>query len=179
LKAARHGSTEAQKQVATLMDVQDKRISDEEKLNWLQLAAADPANEIALNQLGIFHLQTGNEALGIQVLKGAAENGNIHAMINLGWVYKNQREYDKAFKYFVDASKKGSVSAMSWVGEMLYQGQGVKPNQHLATLIMQALATKKAFWPAQVFLEHHGIHVAPSNFDVDGHFKSMQGDVMN
>ena len=49
----------------------------------------------------------------------AAEKGNVHAMFNLGYLYKNEKkEINKTEKYYLMAAEKGNVDAMFNLGNL-------------------------------------------------------------
>jgi len=86
----------------------------------------------AYNSLGLI-LKNGNFphinkniSKAISMFEKAIELGNIYAYNNLGKIYENQKDYEKAFKYYIIAADNEESWAANKIGEFYYKGIFVK-----------------------------------------------------
>lgn len=66
---------------------------------------------------------------GLRLMEAAANNGNKKAIDYLGIYYNNQKDYKKAWKYFNAAGPDNIPIALTLMGEMYDNGQGVKKDR--------------------------------------------------
>lgn len=62
----------------------------------------------------------------------ASELGSVHAIYNLGVIYENEGNVQKAFDTWLSAAEKGDLDAMYWLGNLYYAGNGTEQNTQLA-----------------------------------------------
>lgn len=62
----------------------------------------------------------------------ASELGSVHAIYNLGVIYENEGNVQKAFETWLSAAEKGDLDAMYWLGNLYYAGNGTEQNTQLA-----------------------------------------------
>ena len=68
----------------------------------------------------------GKTSEGVRLLEESAKSGNKTASDYLGIYYSNQKDYDKAWRYFKAAGPDNIPFALTVMGEMCEKGQGVK-----------------------------------------------------
>jgi TPR repeat protein len=93
----------------------------------------DDALELAKAQLAVIKAQTAfderNFPKAFRLNKPLAEQGNVFAQLNLGWMYRNGRgvpDQDvKAFNWYRKAAEQGNVKAQYNLGQMYANGEGV------------------------------------------------------
>ena len=73
----------------------------------------------------------------------AAEQGNIYAQGNLGWLLYEQEEYGEAFKWFSESGHEGYASSQYGMGECYYYGRGVGQNYEQAKLWYEKAAEQE------------------------------------
>ncbi|ENU27824.1 tetratricopeptide repeat protein [Acinetobacter modestus] len=65
-----------------------------------------------------------------------AENGDVLAQYNLGWVYQNSQDviqnYEKAFEWYSKAANQGNAQAQYNLGSLYQNGQGVEKDDKKA-----------------------------------------------
>eukprot|EP00854_Cymbomonas_tetramitiformis_P022572 gene22572-27246_t len=89
-----------------------------------------------MNNLGICY----EDGLGVdrqieeamRLYKEAAENGNLHAHNNLGYIHLQRRQYTEAMKLFELAAQQGSEDGMYNLAGLLERGYGAVQNKQRA-----------------------------------------------
>ncbi len=70
-----------------------------------------------------------NQEKAYQWYRKSAENGDVYAQNNLGWMYYNgngvDKDYTEAVKWFRKAADQGSAYAQNYLGSMYWNGYGV------------------------------------------------------
>jgi TPR repeat protein/tRNA A-37 threonylcarbamoyl transferase component Bud32 len=100
------------------------------------LKALADGNMDAYSQLGAMFEAEGDLRKAAEFYEKAAENGDLRAQYDIGWMYKNaegvKKDLEKAAKWMVLAADRGSPYAQNDYGIMLQYGQGVEQNEELA-----------------------------------------------
>lgn len=72
----------------------------------------------------------------LDVWRQAANNGNVDAQYNLGFIYHKgdgvHIDYREALKWYQMAAEQGHLKAQCYIGEMYLNGLGVKKNNRMA-----------------------------------------------
>ena len=80
--------------------------------------------------------EDGNYKQAVKWLSKAAEQGDVLAQYNLGWMYANGQgvvqDYKQAVKWYSQAAEQGYASAQTNLGVMYAEGQGVAQNYKTA-----------------------------------------------
>lgn len=83
-------------------------------------------------------------AAGLQLMRAAADKGNLPAMMNLGFLYEDgrylRRNYNEAFLWFSRAADLGAAEAQLQLGGCYHYGLGVTPNFSMAAKYYQLAA---------------------------------------
>ncbi len=81
----------------------------------------------ALNKLGIIYLNI-NKEKAIELFKKAADNDYVYAYNNLGKISEEEKDYKKAFEYYLKSASKEESWACNKIGEFYRQGLGCEKN---------------------------------------------------
>jgi len=86
---------------------------------------------------------------GLKLLLGSAAQGNMGAMLNLGFLYEGgtyvRRDYDQAFRWFGRAAEAGNSEAELQLGGCYHYGLGITPNLPLAAKYYRLSADQTNF----------------------------------
>jgi TPR repeat protein len=86
---------------------------------------------------------------GLQLLRGSAENGNIPAMMNLGYLYENgkyvRRNYNEAIRWFEAVAELGVPEAQLQMGGCYQYGLGTTPDYSMAAKYYRLSAKQTNF----------------------------------
>jgi len=69
-------------------------------------------------------------------------NAKIKSIYEKGYYYYEQKKYEKAFKFFKQATNLGSTEAQMLLGKMYYKGQGVAVDYNKAFMYSKRAAMK-------------------------------------
>ncbi|MDR2220364.1 MAG: sel1 repeat family protein [Methylobacillus sp.] len=100
-------------------------------------------------------------------LRKAAEQGNVDAQLELGWMYENGKgvpqDYKEAITWYRKAAEQGDADGQLFLGMMYLEGKGVPRNLVLAYMLFNLAAvegddvavdlrnfTEKQMTPAQI-----------------------------
>lgn len=78
--------------------------------------------------LGLMYYKQDDMQQAAQWYSKAIEQGDTDALYGIASVRYAQGEFDEAFRYLTDASKKGNTRALHWLGFMYHKGYGVNKN---------------------------------------------------
>ena len=92
----------------------------------------------AQNNLGVYYMNRRDFSSALKWLNASAEQGNISAYGNLGYMYDNglgvPENPQKAFECYLKAAENGNASAQNNIGQMYQRGRGVKQDYRRAFL---------------------------------------------
>jgi TPR repeat protein len=112
-------------------------------LRWFH-ASADQGFADALKNIGkCYHLGQGvpvNRAMALTYYAQAADKGSLNAIYNTRLVYKELKEYDKAFEWLERASDRGHLNAMEELAELYEDGLGVAKSPEKAFALCKKAA---------------------------------------
>lgn len=134
-KAAELGEASAYIELSKMYSAENdnKDLAEAEKVLLQALAAG---NMDAYCQLGRMFEAEGDMHKAAQFYEKAAENGDLQAQYDIGYMYKNgdgvKKDLEKGAKWMVLAAERGSAAAQNDYGIMLQFGQGVEQNEELA-----------------------------------------------
>lgn len=101
-------------------------------LNYLQ-TAINLGSIAALNTLGLFYLNNEkNEPKAITYFEQATKHNYVYAFNNLGKIYEEKKEYQKAFQSYLKSANLEECWACNKIGEMYRLGIGCEKNLSLA-----------------------------------------------
>ena len=87
-----------------------------------------------------------NAEVDIDERKALAEQGDVIAQINMGWIYQNgsgvPKDNHEAFTWFKRAADQGNALAQASLGMMYYEGFGVRQDYILARKLFQKSANQ-------------------------------------
>lgn len=92
----------------------------------------------AFNSLGIIILNgdiphiTKNKSKAVELFNKAISLGNIYAYNNLGNIYENDKDYQKAYNYYIVSAKLGESWAANKIGEFYRKGITTEKNMKKA-----------------------------------------------
>lgn len=78
----------------------------------------------------------------IDFYKLSAEQGYADSLVSAGEVCMNNKEYDRALKFFMSAYKNGDPVAAFYIGRMYYYGTGVEENDDKAFFYLKIASDK-------------------------------------
>ncbi|MDX1812713.1 MAG: tetratricopeptide repeat protein, partial [Gammaproteobacteria bacterium] len=85
---------------------------------------------------GVNAAKLGDYQTALNLWKPLADKGDAKALYQIGRLYRKglgvEKDFGKAFHYFLNAGQKGHARAQYNVGFMLQNGKGVKPSMELA-----------------------------------------------
>lgn len=93
--------------------------------------------------------------------KKSAAKGNVIAKSNLGYIYYDMYDYDRAYDYFEDSAEKGDLPAITQLGVMHYNGESVERDYRKAVQYFQQAQqqgdARAHYFLGICYLESHGI----------------------
>lgn len=108
-------------------------------LSWKYLKKAEELESIsAINSIGYCYLlgytpnKEKNEKLAIKYFEKAANLNYIYAYNNLGKIYEEKKDYQKAFEYYLQSAKEEESWACNKIGEFYRKGLYVKKDLNKA-----------------------------------------------
>lgn len=77
-------------------------------------------------------IKRGKRNEGVKIFDDMAQKGDVKSMITLGNIYYEEKEYDAAMTWYLEALKKKEPFSYNNIGVMHREGLGVKKNRKIA-----------------------------------------------
>lgn len=147
IKAAENGEMEAYRQLAELYLHGIGVPQDAEAGERYLKIAAEAGNMFARSDLGCYYKEIGRTADAKRWLEIPAQKNILTAAYNLAVIYKKEKNYSRAYKYFLKAEKLSQH--VKWeIAQLKEFGFGTFQDLPEALAIYESLLTKNDFWVA-------------------------------